>query len=225
MQGGCLPKGSLIFENDHRAFAFAFFLDWGKCSAPLAVLLEIGLNQPRGGSLHRVAQLLQQFAHMPRVIRLSELLFDNLAHHRTGPNPGFQTVSAGPLSRISHSSLALPGSNRGPAAPMSPISLSGHTDSSDRSTRNRTAMHLQVVGYFSRRLPFQAHQNPLDAEHDSWLFILLCLPSKFQQLGDGGPLSFSECWAHIAHPRHFADYVELFMRTYITLRMLSKATL
>src|SRR6266513_5154754 len=76
-------------------------------------------------------------------------------------------------------------------------------------------MHLQVVGYFSRRLALQAHQNPLDAEHDSWLLILLCLPSKFQQLGDGGPLSFSECWAHIPIIAHFADYVELFMRTYI----------
>src|SRR6266699_4396557 len=76
-------------------------------------------------------------------------------------------------------------------------------------------MHLQVVGYFSRRLAFQAHQNPLDAQHDSWLLILLCLPSKFQQLGDGGPLPFSECWAHIPIIAHFADYVELFMRTYI----------
>jgi hypothetical protein len=35
------------------------------------------------------------------------------------------------------------------------------------------------------------------AEHDSWLLILLCLPSKFQQLGYGGPISFGECWAHI----------------------------
>ncbi len=81
--------------------------------------------------------------------------------------------------------------------------------------RNRTAMYLQVVGYLSRRLPFQAHQNPLDAQHDSWLSILLCLPSKFQQLGDGGPISFGECWAHIPIIAHFVDYVELFMRTYI----------
>src|SRR6266480_970644 len=56
-----------------------------------------------------------------------------------------------------------------------------------------------------------------DAEHDSWFLILLCLPSKFQQLGDGGPLSFSECWAHIPIIAHFADYVELFMRTYIAV--------
>src|SRR3974390_1605102 len=63
--------------------------------------------------------------------------------------------------------------------------------------RNCAAMHLPVVGYFSRRNSFPAHRNPLDAEHFSWLLILLCLPSKFQQLGYGGPVSFGECWAHI----------------------------
>jgi len=40
-------------------------------------------------------------------------------------------------------------------------------------------MHLQVIGYFSRCLPIQAHQNPLDAQDHSGLLILLCLP-EFQ---------------------------------------------
>src|ERR1700751_1753370 len=65
--------------------------------------------------------------------------------------------------------------------------------------RNGTAMHLQVISYFSRGLPIQAHQNPLDAQHYSRFLILLCLASKFQQLGDGGLISVRECWAHIAH--------------------------
>src|SRR2546429_257559 len=65
--------------------------------------------------------------------------------------------------------------------------------------RNGTAMHLQVISYFSRGLPIQAHQNPLDAQHYSRFLILLCLASNFQQLGDGGLISVRECWAHIAH--------------------------
>src|SRR5437762_7615215 len=63
--------------------------------------------------------------------------------------------------------------------------------------RNGTAMHLQVISYFSRGLPIQAHQNPLDAQHYSRFLILLCLASNFQQLGDGGLISVRECWAHI----------------------------
>ena len=46
--------------------------------------------------VHRVAQLLQQLAHMPGVIFLSAFLFDDLAHQRTGPNPCFQIVSRRP---------------------------------------------------------------------------------------------------------------------------------
>src|SRR6266699_1235418 len=65
--------------------------------------------------------------------------------------------------------------------------------------RNGTAMHLQVISYFSRGLPIQAHQNPLDAQHYSRFLILVCLASNFQQLGDGGLISVRECWAHIAH--------------------------
>src|SRR6266581_4090560 len=65
--------------------------------------------------------------------------------------------------------------------------------------RNGTVMHLQVISYFSRGLPIQAHQNPLDAQHYSRFLILLCLASNFQQLGDGGLISVRECWAHIAH--------------------------
>src|SRR5256886_8206474 len=59
--------------------------------------------------------------------------------------------------------------------------------------RNGTAMHLQVISYFSRGLPIQAHQNPLDAQHYSRFLILLCLASNFQQLGDGGLISVREC--------------------------------
>src|SRR5438876_352318 len=71
--------------------------------------------------------------------------------------------------------------------------------------RNGTAMHLQVISYFSRGLPIQAHQNPLDAQHYSRFLILLCLASNFQQLGDGGLISVRECWAHIAHHCSFLD--------------------
>src|SRR5436853_3987397 len=60
-------------------------------------------------------------------------------------------------------------------------------------------MHLQLISYFSRGLPIQAHQHPLDAQHYSRFLILLCLASNFQQLGDGGLISVRECWAHIAH--------------------------
>jgi len=43
------------------------------------MLLDIGLHQPGGGPLHRVAQLPKQLAHMPGVISLSKFLFDHLA--------------------------------------------------------------------------------------------------------------------------------------------------
>src|SRR3974377_114105 len=71
--------------------------------------------------------------------------------------------------------------------------------------RNRAAMHLQVVGDFSRGLPFQTHQNTLDAEHDSRLLVFLGLATKFQQLGNSVPVSLSECCAHINIIANFDD--------------------
>ena len=84
------------------------------------MLLEIGLNQPSGGSLHRVAQLLQHLAHMSRVILLFELLCDDLAHPRTGTNPSFQTVSGRPaIENIAKLLSLLRAQTAGPPTPMS----------------------------------------------------------------------------------------------------------
>ena len=38
MQGWRLSKRSLVFENDHRPFAFSVFLDLGRCSAPICAV-------------------------------------------------------------------------------------------------------------------------------------------------------------------------------------------
>src|SRR5207244_8865941 len=63
----------------------AFFLDSVGIADPFALLLEIGLHQPRGGPLHRVTQLLQQLAHMPRGVGLPEFRQDDLAFQPSGP--------------------------------------------------------------------------------------------------------------------------------------------
>jgi hypothetical protein len=60
------------------------------------MLLGIGLDQPGGGTLHRVAQLPEQLAHMSGVISQPEFFFDDVAYQGAGPNPGFQTVSHRP---------------------------------------------------------------------------------------------------------------------------------
>src|SRR6202008_3319636 len=43
MQGGSLPKRSLIFENHHRPFDLGVFLDSGTCSAPTC---GVALHRP-----------------------------------------------------------------------------------------------------------------------------------------------------------------------------------
>jgi len=45
--------------------------------------------------------------------------------------------------------------------------------------------------------------------------------SEFQQPGDGRLLAVRECWAHTAIIAHFANDVELFMRTYIAILVIS----
>src|SRR5437667_289686 len=62
---------------------------------------------------------------MPGVIGLPEFLSDDLAYQRTGPNPCFQTISCRPATML--------------IPVIDP-------------QRNGTAMHLQVISYFSRGL-------------------------------------------------------------------------
>src|SRR6266480_399718 len=81
--------------------------------------------------------------------------------------------------------------------------------------RNGTAMHLQVISYFSRGLPIQAHQNPLDAQHYSRFLILLCLASNFSSLEMVALFPFANVGRILPIIAHFSEYVELFMRTYI----------
>src|SRR6516162_713787 len=79
--------------------------------------------------------------------------------------------------------------------------------------RNGTAMHLQVIGYFSRCLPIQAHQNPLDAQDHSLSFCAWRRSSSSFEMAVLFP--FANVGRISPIITHCADYVELFMRTYI----------
>jgi hypothetical protein len=66
--------------------------------------------------------------------------------------------------------------------------------------------------------PAKTHEDPLGVQEYPRLFILLCLPSKFQQLRNGRRLALAQMLGAV-NPSfaHFATDVELFMRTHIEL--------
>src|SRR5215472_10717167 len=85
-------------------------------------------------------------------------------------------------------------------------------------------MHLEVVGDLACRVPVQAHQDPLDPQEHSRLFVTLGLLAESQQLGNGGLPAVRKRWAHIAIIAHFTNDVELFMRTYIVWAFIRQTT-
>src|SRR5438552_1121498 len=69
-----------------------FFKAWIGVTHPAVFAHRIGLHQTSGWPLHRVAQLLEQFAHMPRMIFNVKFLRDDAANHGRGPDARFQSI-------------------------------------------------------------------------------------------------------------------------------------
>src|SRR2546422_938552 len=60
---------------------------------PTILLPGIGTGQSPPRALHRIAQAMQQLAHMSGMVLHIELLFDHPGDHRRGPHSAIQSIA------------------------------------------------------------------------------------------------------------------------------------
>ena len=63
---------------------------------PAVLLAVVGTGEHQVRPLHGGAQVMKQFAHMPRMVDDAELLFDRPGDHGRGPDSGVQPISHRP---------------------------------------------------------------------------------------------------------------------------------
>src|ERR1017187_9998774 len=60
---------------------------------PAVLLAAVGTSEYPARPLHGEAQVMKQFAHVPRMVDDAELLFDRPGDHGRGPDSGVQPIS------------------------------------------------------------------------------------------------------------------------------------
>ena len=63
---------------------------------PAVLLAAVGTGEHPARPLHGEAQVMEQFAHLPRMVDGAELLFDRPGDHGRGPDSGVQPISHRP---------------------------------------------------------------------------------------------------------------------------------
>src|SRR5215469_1609994 len=87
-----LPETRLVGKNHRPVFPLVFVKTGLGVSIPTILLpgIRAGHSPPR--TLHRIAQAVEQLAHMARMVLHAELLFDHPSDHRRGPHSAIQSV-------------------------------------------------------------------------------------------------------------------------------------